>query len=50
MLQVTKAHAGDYTCTPYNTHGTSGTSGIMQVMTVMIVMTCDDNVMIVMTM
>ena len=30
-LQVTKAHAGDYTCTPYNTHGTSGTSGIMQV-------------------
>ena len=31
-LQVTKAHAGDYTCTPYNTHGTSGTSGIMQVM------------------
>ena len=31
LLQVTKAHAGDYTCTPYNTHGTSGTSGIMQV-------------------
>ena len=31
LFQVTKAHAGDYTCTPYNTHGTSGTSGIMQV-------------------
>ena len=31
VLQVTKAHAGDYTCTPYNTHGTSGTSGVMQV-------------------
>ena len=31
MFQVTKAHAGDYTCTPYNTHGTSGTSGVMQV-------------------
>ena len=31
LLQVTKAHAGDYTCTPYNTHGTSGTSGVMQV-------------------
>ena len=30
-FQVTKAHAGDYTCTPYNTHGTSGTSGVMQV-------------------
>ena len=30
-MQVTKAHAGDYTCTPYNTHGTSGTSGVMQV-------------------
>jgi hypothetical protein len=29
--RVTKAHAGDYTCTPYNTHGTSGTSGVMQV-------------------
>ncbi len=29
--QVTKAHAGDYTCTPYNEHGTSGTSGVMQV-------------------
>ena len=28
---MTKAHAGDYTCTPYNTHGTSGTSGVMQV-------------------
>ena len=34
-VQVTKAHAGDYTCTPYNTHGTSGTSGIMQVRIVM---------------
>lgn len=31
VTKVTKAHAGDYTCTPYNTHGTSGTSGIMQV-------------------
>ena len=31
VFQVTKAHAGDYTCTPYNTHGTSGTSGVMQV-------------------
>ena len=31
---MTKAHAGDYTCTPYNTHGTSGTSGVMQVLTI----------------
>jgi len=31
ITKVTKAHAGDYTCTPYNTHGTSGTSGVMQV-------------------
>ena len=31
LFQVTNAHAGDYTCTPYNTHGTSGTSGVMQV-------------------
>ena len=44
-LQVTKAHAGDYTCTPYNTHGTSGTSGIMQVMmTVMIMIVTNDRV------
>ena len=31
LFEVTKAHAGDYTCTPYNIHGTTGTSGIMQV-------------------
>ena len=31
LFQVTNAHAGDYTCTPYNTHGTSGPSGVMQV-------------------
>jgi len=31
ITKVTKAHAGDYTCTPYNIHGTTGTSGIMQV-------------------
>ena len=31
VVQVTKEHAGNYTCTPYNTHGTNGSSGIMQV-------------------
>ena len=51
-LQVTKAHAGDYTCTPYNTHGTSGTSGIMQVMTnekLDIIIDCDDLMTITIT-
>ena len=31
VFKVTKAHAGNYTCRPYNLHGTSGTSGIMKV-------------------
>ena len=29
--QVTEAHSGVYTCTPYNTHGTMGTSEKMRV-------------------
>ena len=29
--QVTEAHSGGYTCTPYNTHGTTGSSKEMRV-------------------